>query len=313
MTRLVVRRLLFSIPLVLIVSALTFVLAAIVPGNAARAILGGSATPQEYQAMRVQLGLNKPLWLQYADWLSGAVRGDLGTSIFTGDPVAQELNTRLTVTISLVIGAAILCAALGILLGVTSAVRGGWFSKVIDVLSLGGLALPSFWVGMVLISLFAIHMHAFPATGYTNFSTSPSMWLAGLVLPVVALSLGGITLVAKQTREAMLDSLNRDFIRSLRASGVSRRSIIWKHALRTASLPVVSILGTTLIGVLSGSVFVEAVFVLPGLGSLAVQATENHDLPVLEGIALYFTVITVVINLAADLAYGWLNPKVRAI
>jgi peptide/nickel transport system permease protein len=313
MTRLILRRLLLSIPLILVVTALTFLLEAVVPGNAARAMLGPYGTQADYQALVAKLGLNEPLWQQYAHWLSGAVHGNLGQSIFVGEPVTAMLNERLGVTLSLVAGVALLCGTVGVLLGTASAVRGGWFGKAADGFSLLGLALPSFWVGLVLIAVFAVKLHLLPPTGYTSPTASLGGWLAGLVLPVVALSLAGITLIAKQTRDSMLDVLNRDFVRGLRASGLSPASVIWKHALRNAGLPVVSVLGTTLIAALSGAVFVEAVFALPGLGSLAQQATEQHDLPVLEGIALYFTVITVVINLVTDLAYGWLNPKVRAL
>lgn len=313
MTRLIVRRLLMSIPLILVVSALTFIVEALVPGDAARAILGPNGTEADYQALRVKLGLNQPLWEQYGHWLSGAVHGNLGQSIFTGEQVTAMLNQRLGVTLSLMAGVVLLCGTVGVLLGTVSAVRGGWLGKAMDGVALLGLALPSFWVALVLISVFAVTLRLLPPTGYTSPSSSPGMWLESLVLPVIALSLAGITLLANQTRDSMLDVLNSDFVRGLRACGLRPSAVIWKHALRNASLPLVSVLGTTLIAALSGTVFVEAVFALPGLGSLAQQATGEHDLPVLIGIALYFTIITVVINLITDLAYGWLNPKVRAL
>ena len=313
MTRLIVRRLLMSIPLILVVSALTFIVEALVPGDAARAILGPNGTEADYQALRVKLGLNQPLWEQYGHWLSGAVHGNLGQSIFTGEQVTAMLDQRLGVTLSLMAGVVLLCGTVGVLLGTVSAVRGGWLGKAMDGVALLGLALPSFWVALVLISVFAVTLRLLPPTGYTSPSSSPGMWLESLVLPVIALSLAGITLLANQTRDSMLDVLNSDFVRGLRACGLRPSAVIWKHALRNASLPLVSVLGTTLIAALSGTVFVEAVFALPGLGSLAQQATGEHDLPVLIGIALYFTIITVVINLITDLAYGWLNPKVRAL
>ena len=313
MTRLIVRRLLMSIPLILVVTALTFIVEALVPGDAARAILGPNGTEADYQALRVKLGLNQPLWEQYGHWLSGAVHGNLGQSIFTGEQVTAMLNQRLGVTLSLMAGVVLLCGTVGVLLGTVSAVRGGWLGKAMDGVALLGLALPSFWVALVLISVFAVTLRLLPPTGYTSPSSSPGMWLESLVLPVIALSLAGITLLANQTRDSMLDVLNSDFVRGLRACGLRPSAVIWKHALRNASLPLVSVLGTTLIAALSGTVFVEAVFALPGLGSLAQQATGEHDLPVLIGIALYFTIITVVINLITDLAYGWLNPKVRAL
>jgi peptide/nickel transport system permease protein len=194
---------------------------------------------------------------------------------------------------------------------VLSALRGGFIGRFIDVLSLTGLVFPSFWVALVFISFFAVTLGWFPATGYTPFADSPSMWFVGLVLPVFAVALHSITGVAKQTRDAMSDVLARDFIRSLRASGLSSGTILFKHALRNASLPLVTVMGLVMVGAISGTVFVEEIFVLPGVGSLAVQATRQFDIYLLQGVTLYFTILTILINLVVDLSYGWLNPKVR--
>jgi peptide/nickel transport system permease protein len=311
MTRLIARRLLLSVPLVFIVSVITFLLEAIVPGDPAREIAGANATQAEYEQIRRLLGLNLPLWDQYGRWLEGAIHGNLGTSLFSGQQVAAELNVMAPVTLSLILGVFVVCSALGVLLGVLGARKEGAVGRLIDIVAMLGLSLPAFWVAVVLIGIFAVGLRLFPATGFTPFTASPAGWLRSLILPVVALSLGGVTAVAKQTRESMREVLDRPFIRSLRAAGVSERSIIWKHALKNAAPPALTVLGLVLVSALGGSVFVESVFVLPGLGSAAVQATEQHDLPVIEGIALYFTLITIVINLIVDIAYGWLNPKVR--
>jgi peptide/nickel transport system permease protein len=309
--RLVVHRLAIGIPLVLVASAVTFVLTALVPGDAARAILGVNAPPEAYERLRHQLGLDLPLWEQYARYIGGVFRGDLGTSLGSGEPVWSVLTQRLPVTLSLVVLTTLFCAVVGLVLGTVSAIRGGPLGRMVDVLSLAGLALPSFWVGLVLVTVFAVTLRTFPATGYAPFADSPSRWLWALTLPVVALGLAGVSTVAKQTRDAMLDVLDRDYIRTLRANGVRQRSIVWKHALRNASIPVTTVLGLVFVGLLSGTVFAESVFVLPGLGLQAVSATQQHDVAVIEGIALAFTVIVVLANLAIDLLYGWLNPKVR--
>ena len=311
MLKLTARRLAMSVPLVLVATFFAFLLEWIVPGDAALTIGGTNATPAEYAALRAKLGLNRPLLTQYWSWLDGAVHGNLGTSIFTGQSVTSELSARLPVTLSLVVCSAVVCAIVGTLLGTLSALRRGVIGRAMDAVSVVGLALPSFWVGLVLISVFAVEFRIFPATGYTALDTSPAQWARGLVLPVAALALGGITYIAKQTRDSMLEVLNRDFIRALRASGISTARIIWRHALKNAAIPVVTVLGIVIVASLSGTVLVEAVFDLPGLGSLAEQATQQHDLPVLEGIVLYFTLITVAVNLIVDLTYGWLNPKVR--
>ena len=221
------------------------------------------------------------------------------------------LNGRIGVTLSLMAGVLIVCVAAGLALDVLSALRGGWVGRFIDTLSLGGLIFPSFWVALVFIAVFAVWLKWLPATGYTPFRQAPGTWLLGLVLPVMSVAMQPITTVAKQTRDSMKDVLGRDFIRSLRASGLPERSVIGRHALRNAALPVVTVLGLVMVGAISGTVFVERVFVLPGLGSLAVTAALTNDIAVLQGATLYFTLLTIAINLLVDLSCGWLNPKVR--
>jgi peptide/nickel transport system permease protein len=259
----------------------------------------------------VQLGLDQPLVVQYGRWLGQALQGDLGMSYFTKERVVDLLNSRLPVTLWVMAGILCVVVCVGIALGVASALKGGWVGRTIDTLSLAGLIFPSFWVALVFISVFAVWLRWLPATGYTPFLQDPRQWLLGLVLPVLSVSLQPITSVAKQTRDAMSDVLSRDFIRSLRACGISEPVVIFKHALRNAALPVVTVLGLVMVGAISGTVFVERVFVLPGLGSLAVNATLQSDIALLQGATLYFTLMTIAINLLVDLSYGWLNPKVR--
>lgn len=311
MLRLVIRRLLISVPLVFIVSALTFVLLAFVPGDAALAFFGGTGTPQELAALRHRLGLDLPVWEQYGNWLAAALHGSLGTSMFGNGDVVPALNARLPVTVSLVVGAVLTSAVFGIALGVASAVRGGALGKAIDVLSVTTFGIPNFWLSALLVAGLAVAVRIFPATGYVDPSNSVVEWARSLVLPVTALSLHGVAVVAKQTRDSMLDVLGRDFIRNLRAAGIGERSIIWKHALRNASIPVVTVLGLMFVGLFGGTVTVETVFALPGIGSLAVLATQRHDIPIVQGVAIYFTLVVIAVNLLLDVVYGWLNPKVH--
>jgi peptide/nickel transport system permease protein len=300
-----------AVPLLFVVSALTFVLVSLTPGNAAEEILGTSATPEEYAAFNRALGLNLPLYEQYWDWLRRALAGNLGESIFTGQPVTQAIGQRLPVTLSLLIGALLVSVVIGVGLGVFSALRGGATGRAVDALALIGFSLPAFWVGAELIVIFAVWQHWFPATGYVSVTDSPGGWLQLLILPVTALSLYGIAATAKQTREAMLDVLASEYIRIARANGISPRAIVFRHALRNASLRAITVVGLQAVGLLGGTVLVENVFALPGLGSLMVTAAAQHDLPVVAGMVVYFTLIVVVINLAVDLAYAWLNPRVR--
>lgn len=311
MLALISKRLLGSIPLVLVVTFLTFLFQAMAPGDVARSILGDSYTQDAYLELREQLGLNRPLIVQYGDWLWGAVRGDLGISPISGLTVSSEIANRIGVTLSLTLGTVGLSIVIGVALGVVSATRGGWFGRALDVLSLLGFALPNFWLGLVLIAVFAVGLDWFPATGYVPPTTSPSMWLWFLTLPVITLTTSAVAVIATQTRDAMLTTLSRNYILALRANGLSRTSVIFRHALRNAAVPVVTVLGLMFVGLASGAVLIETVFAMPGLGSLAVQATAARDLPLIQGVALAFTLIVVVVNLTVDLAYGWLNPKVR--
>jgi peptide/nickel transport system permease protein len=312
MFRIIARRLLLSVPLILIVSAITFVLGSLVPGDPARTLLGVNGTPEQYEALREQLNLDRPLYEQYWLYLQGLFQGDLGRSIFNNEQVANIIATRLPVTLALVIGGTLVAALVGVALGVISATRSRLLARVVDVVSLVGTALPSFWVGLVLIAVFAVALRWFPATGYTAFATSPSLWATSLVLPVIALAIGGVALIAKITRDAMLSTLAMDYIRTLRASGIGGASIVWRHALRNAGLAIATAVGLTLINFLPGAVLIENVFVLPGLGSKVVDATNQHDIPIVQGIGLVFTVIVIVVNLIVDVVYGFLNPKVRS-
>jgi peptide/nickel transport system permease protein len=313
MARLIVRRLALSVPLVFIVSVLTFVFENIAPGDAARTILGLNYSPKNYEAWRQQLGLNQPLYAQYWHWLYGVFHGNFGVSLLDGQSVTTALNQRLPVTLSLVVATTIVSGVLGMGLGLISALRKrGVIARFVDVLSLLGLALPNFWIALVLIAFFAVAHPIFPATGYVAYSQSPGGWVKSLVLPVAAMSFGVLAVIAKQTRDSMLDVLDRDFIWALRARGVRERTIIFRHALRSGAIPIVTVFGLIFVGLLSGTVLVETVFGLPGLGGLAVTATSENDLPVVQGVAVYFTLMVIVVNLLVDIAYGWLNPKVRS-
>jgi peptide/nickel transport system permease protein len=312
MLRIIVRRLALSLPLLLIVSAITFLLSFLVPGDPVITLLGLNATPEQYAALQESLHLDEPLAVQYWLYLQGVLQGDLGRSIFTNETVSSMIATRLPVTLSLIVGATLVAAVVGIAFGVYSATRGRVSRQVVDVVSLVGGALPSFWVGLVLVSIFAVALRWFPATGYVAFPASPQLWAASLTLPVVALAIGGVALIAKVTRDAMLSTLQLDYIRTLRASGVGRLSLVWRHALRNSGLSVVTAVGLTFISFIAGSILIENVFVLPGLGNAVVSATNQHDIPVVQGIALTFTVLVIIVNLLVDVTYGLLNPKVRS-
>ncbi|KQQ08490.1 ABC transporter permease [Rathayibacter sp. Leaf296] len=311
MLSVILKRVLISIPLLLITSLITFLLLALLPGDPARAIVGVQGTPEDYERVREQLHLNEPLWQQFSSYVGGLLRGDLGSSLYTGESVSQMLGSRLPVTLSIIIGATLVGAVVGIVLGVLSARYGGALGRTVDVVSLMGLALPNFWLALLLVTLFAVTVPLFPATGYVPLDVSPDLWLASITLPVIALAVGSVASISKITRDGVADALEQDYIRTLRSAGVSETSLLWKHALKNAGVPVVTVVGLSFLGALAGSLFVEAVFVLPGLGALVNDATTRQDIPVIQGIALAYAVIVVIVNLLVDISYAYLNPKVR--
>jgi peptide/nickel transport system permease protein len=312
MTRLAGRWLVTAVALVLSVSFLTFVLVDLVPGDAARSVLGLNATEEQYQQMREVMGLDRPLLERYGDWAWAALQGDFGHSLTNGAAVAGQLTTRLSVTLTIVLASLVVATVIGVSLGVAAGLQRGALGRLVDVLALVGLAVPAFWLAYVLVFLFAIQWAVFPATGYVPFGADPQAWLRSLVLPVVTLGLTSAAPIAKQTRDGIRTELDKDYVYALRVRGVSERSVVWRHVLRNAAAPVVTIMGLVFIGLLSGTVLVETVFVLPGLGSQAVQATMASDLPLIQAIAVTFTILVVVVNLLIEVAYVLLNPRVRA-
>ncbi|MEV0908425.1 ABC transporter permease [Streptomyces hokutonensis] len=305
-------RIVQAVPLLLFVSALTFFLQLFIPGDAARSIGGLTASPQAIAALRHRLHLDQPVWERYWAWLKDAVHGDLGRSISNNEAVAGTLNTRLGVTLSLVIATTLLALVVGVVLGMAS-VRGGRTTRLAaDSASIAGMTIPAFWVGLLGIWVFNTRFDLLPANGYVFFGTSAGGWARSLVLPVAALAFALVTVIAKQTREQFADVLSRDFVRNLRANGVSERSILFKHSLRHVSVTVLTVAGNNLIGLLGSAVVIEELFGLPGLGSAAVTAASSGDIPVIQGVAVYFTLIVVGLNLLLDLATGWLNPQAVA-
>lgn len=313
MLSLVLRRILISIPLLLIVSMSVFVLQSLIPGDPARSIAGLQASLEQVEQIRQQLHLDEPLWQQYWRWLSDLLfHGSLGVSISNQEPVINALAGRFPVTLALVLLATLLAIVVGIGLGVASSRGGLWARRLSDVVSILGMAVPAFWLALLLVSFFAIALSWFPASGYVPITDSVGGWAWSLALPVIALAFSGITSIAKVTREGMLDTMSRDFVRNLRANGVPEGLIVFKHALRSAALPVITIGGLIFVGSLSSSVVIEQIFGLGGLGGLAITSTFQKDIPVIQGVALCFTLMVIVVNLLIDLLYGWLDPRVRS-
>jgi peptide/nickel transport system permease protein len=311
MLRFVVRRLAAGVVLVVVLSSLAYLLLYISAGNIARNILGQSATEETVELKKQELGLDQPLLTRFGDWLSNALQGDLGVSWFTGQPVTEALTSRVAVTLSLVIGATVVTAVVSVALGVLAAKRRGWADRVVQVVAVLGFAIPGFLIALGLVLVFAINLGWFEPTGYTQFSESPTGWLSSITLPVIALALGGIAGVSAQIRGSMIDALRLDYVRTLRSRGLSESRVVYKHVLRNAAGPALSVLGLQFVGLLSGAVIIEQIFAIPGLGQVIVGATAQGDIPLVMGVVLVTAVIVVILNLVVDLLQGWLNPKVR--
>jgi len=305
------KNLLRSVVVLLVVTFATF---SLMFGNGpgiAKAVLGLSATPEAVQAKVVELGLDRPLVVQYLDWLQGAVRGDLGRSFYTGELVSSALSNRVPVTLALIVTALVLTAVLSVILGVTAAVRGGWIDRAVQFVSVLGTAVPAFIVAIALVFVLAIRWRVFPATGYVSPDVSVAGWAASLVLPVTALLIGSVAGAAQQFRTSVLDTLNRDYVRTLRARGISEREIIFRNVLRNSAAPGLTVLSLTMLGLLGGAVFIEQVFALPGMGQLANASAQINDVPVVMGTVLVVIVIVLVVNFLGDLGITLLNPKAR--
>jgi peptide/nickel transport system permease protein len=308
----VLRRLVRAVAVLLLVSFATFVL---MYGNGtgiARAVLGTKATDADVRSEVVRLGLDRPLLVQYGDWLKGVVTGDLGKSFFTGQSVTSVLSSRVPVTLALVVLSLLLTAAVSVLIGVTAAVRGGWVDRVVQFLSVLGTAVPAFIVAIVLVFAFAVSVRMFPATGYVSPDQSPKGWIESITLPVVALLVGSVANAAAQFRGAVLDTLSQDFVRTLRARGIPESRVVFRHVLRNAAGPGLTALSLQTIALIGGAVIIEQVFALPGMGDLSNTSAQKGDVPVVMGCVLVTIVIVLVVNLLGDLVTAAVNPKARA-
>ncbi len=312
MTKLILRRIGVSIPVVVMATLIVFAFTSMVPGDPATTLAGEFASPEQIAAIRERLGLDRPFLVQYWDWLTGIMTGDFGSSLYNDRPVLSSIAERLPVTVSVTVCAMVVALLVAVPAGIMSALRrGSGIDSGLSVLASLGLALPSFWLGAMLVYVFAISLGVLPAIGYVGIVDNPVEWAKHMVLPAVTLGTAAAAETTRQLRAAMVDVLQQDYIRTARAGGLSAKAIVLKYALKNGATPVVTVLGFQLAFLLGGSVVVEQVFALPGLGSLAIRAVLDGDIPMIQGIVLFATLVVVAVNLVVDVVYGWLNPKVR--
>lgn len=307
----IVRRLGVGLLLALSVVTGMFFFLMLTGSDPARGALGLYATVDQVNTKREQLGLNRPVFEQYFDWLSHAVRGDLGVSSAQNVEVIDLIVSRLPVTISLALGAVLVAATLGVAIGLIAALKPGMLDRGLQIAIMVGFSLPNFWVAIILALVFAVNLGWFPATGYVHLGDSPSGWLLSITLPIIALSIGSIAAIAQQLRNSIITTSSQDFVRTLRSRGLPSRTILLSHVLRNASPPALTMLSLQFIAAMSGAAIIERVFGLQGIGAVAINASGNSDVQVIMGVLLFTVLIVVIVNLTIDVLYAALNPKVR--
>ncbi len=296
----------------LVASMVVFWVLSVLPGDPATRILGVQATPEKVAALRHDLGLDRSLVSQYGDWVSGAVRGDFGQSYVSGSDVAPQITDRLRITLPLAVLGMLLASVVALPAGVFAASRHRTAGDVfVSVLSQIGISIPAFWAGLLLTTYLAVRWGLFPAGGFPGWSESAWGSLKSLILPAVSLALVQGAILTRYVRSAVLEVMREDFVRTARAKGLTRRVALRRHGLRNAAIPVVTILGLQLAALLAGTVVIENVFVLPGLGRLLVQAIGRRDLLVVQGVTLVITATILAVNLGVDLLYNLLDPRLR--
>jgi len=310
--RYILRRLFFIIPVALIVSFLTFMVIHLVPGDPARVLLGEEATPETVAALRLQLGLDKPLIAQFGLWFWQLLHGNLGQSIQLQQPVLEAVVQRLPVTAELGISSLLFSLVLAFPLGVYSAThRNTWIDRLVNVLTLTSTAIPVFVLGLILILVFAVDIRLFPPGGYTPFTDDPLANIRSLILPMITLGTGTVAVNMRQIRANMIEVLSQDYVRTARAKGLPERRVQYIHALRNAVIPVITIIGLQVGAIIGGAFVVETIFLWPGVGQLAVSSILSKDYPMIQGIVLLSAFSYMAVNLLVDIFYAVLDPRIR--
>lgn len=304
MVKYLIRRILSVIPVLLGVSIVVFLMVHLIPGDPVQHILGEFAAPERVEQLRNQLGLNDPLPVQYFNFLGKALHGDLGRSLISNTPVITDIKRAFPVTVQLALFSITLSSILGLIAGVIAAVRHNTiWDQLAMVGALIGISTPSFWLALIFMWIFAYNLGWFPISGYAG--------LRSLVLPTVVLAALSAGSIARITRSSMLEVLGQDYIRTARAKGLDEETVVMKHALKNAMIPVVTLVGLQFGSLLAGAIITETVFALPGLGRLAVQAITLRDFPMIQGVVLFVSVLFVLTNLIVDLMYGFIDPRIR--
>lgn len=307
MTAYIIRRLLTTIPTVLLVTVLVFLMLDLVPGDPVDALLSqteGSISAEDQAILREEMGLNDPLPVRYVRWLTGAARGDLGTSVSSGQPVSQQIRERFPSTLQLTVAGIGIAIVLGFLIGTIAALnRSGPIDNITMAIGMVGISMPPFWLGLLLLLVFAVNLGWFPVIGQGS-------WLS-LVLPAATLGIRAAGVISRLVRSSLIDVMNEDYIRTARAKGLTGFKVLWTHAMKNTLIPLITIVGLQFGSLLGGAVIIESVFVRRGMGQLVVHGIQVRDFPVVQGTILVIALVYVFVNLVVDLMYGFLDPRIR--
>lgn len=312
MLKYILKRLLSLIPVVLIVGIIVFVIIHLIPGDPAQVMLGQSATDEQVENLRAELGLDEPIIIQFITWFGGVIKGDLGHSVFSNQPVLHLIFERMGPTISLTL----LATTISLIIAIPSAIFATWKrNSLLDPLfmsgSLLGVSIPNFWLALLLILLFAVTLQWLPVAGYVPLREGLWPWFSHLILPAIVLSVQQIGIIARMLRDGMLEVVNQDYIRTAKAKGLSESIVLMKHAFFNAMIPTTTVIGTSIALLLGGAVVTETVFAIPGLGRLIIDSISTRDYPVLQGAVLFVAGVYVLVNLMIDITYALFDPRIR--
>lgn len=314
MTQYIAQRTLQMVPVLLLVSIISFALLFLLPGDPARLILGDAqaGNREAYEAVRKELGLDRPVPIQYLDWLGKTARGDLGKSTRDRQPVTEGLRDRIPVTLQLAALAMLLALVIALPAGIVSAVRpNSWWDRAFSLLSLTGVAIPHFWLGILLIYGLAVFARLLPPSGFVSFAENPGQNLAHLVLPAITLGLGIAAVIMRQTRSSLLEVMQQDYVTTARAKGLTTRLVVLRHALKNALIPIITVIGLQVGLLFGGAVITESIFSIPGLGRWAVDSILQRDFPVVQAVCLVMAAGVLLTNLLTDVIYAFADPRIR--
>jgi len=312
LTTYVVRRVLSIIPVLFGISILVFLLVHLIPGDVAQILLGTQATDQQLETLRRTFGLDRPLPVQYLDWLTHILRGDFGVSFRTNRPVLPDLVSRFGVTVQLTLVSMLIALVVAIPLGAISAARRGRAADGASrVVALFGLSIPNFWLGTLLILFVSLGLHWLPPVGFVSLLDNPWLGIQTLILPAIALGTAVAAFIMRMVRSSLLEVLRQDYIRTAQAKGLREQTVLYRHAMKNAFIPVLTVIGVQIGYLLGGAVIIESIFSLPGMGRFLLDSISNRDYSIVQGGVLFIALVFCLVNLSVDLVYGWLDPRIR--